>query len=280
MSIVRSHQHISWWYTDCPGHCALTCWMSLCDVDHQEVSHVAEVPDELLELVQLEDERGSGAAPEAQHQGSVACRGNTNTAGDVHYDRLWNAQVNPQNQTFDELAQAALLALHGDHRWVRSVPPDERLLAQGQPHVLARAFDEVEADESQTPVLVLELRVLGHGGLLAHAEEKPLGEARWDEVHHLEEGAEHHQVADHARGGDIDEELLEPHVCCSPPEEPLFTDLWALWKLPCSLTRRVPPTPSVFTAAAFKAAPHGSYFPAQAVICYSFIFLRWLLLCI
>lgn len=51
--------------------------MSLGDVDHQEVSDVAEVPDELLELVKFVHERGSGATSETQHQRPVACRGNT-----------------------------------------------------------------------------------------------------------------------------------------------------------------------------------------------------------
>lgn len=48
--------------------------MRLGDVDHEEVGYVAEVPDELLELLKLVDKRGSGATPKTQHQRPVACK--------------------------------------------------------------------------------------------------------------------------------------------------------------------------------------------------------------
>lgn len=48
--------------------------MRLGNVDHQKVSYVAEVLDELLELIKFVDERGSGAAAKTQHQRPVACR--------------------------------------------------------------------------------------------------------------------------------------------------------------------------------------------------------------
>lgn len=54
-----------------------TCRMCLGDVDHEKVGYVAEVPDELLELVKSEHERGSGATTETQHQRSAVCRENT-----------------------------------------------------------------------------------------------------------------------------------------------------------------------------------------------------------
>lgn len=48
--------------------------MRLSDVDHKKVSNIAEVLDELLELLKFEDKRGSGAASKTQHQRPVACR--------------------------------------------------------------------------------------------------------------------------------------------------------------------------------------------------------------
>lgn len=45
--------------------------MRLCDVNHQKICDIAEIPDELLELLKFEHKRGSGAAPEVQHQRSV-----------------------------------------------------------------------------------------------------------------------------------------------------------------------------------------------------------------
>lgn len=47
--------------------------MRLGDVNDQKVSYIAEVLDELLELLKFEHKRGSGATSEAQHQRSVAC---------------------------------------------------------------------------------------------------------------------------------------------------------------------------------------------------------------
>lgn len=56
------------------GAAAVTCWVSLSDVDHQKVCYVAEILDELLELIKFVHKRGSGAAPETQHQWSVVWR--------------------------------------------------------------------------------------------------------------------------------------------------------------------------------------------------------------
>lgn len=50
--------------------------MCLGDVDHKKVSYIAEVLDELLELLKFVDKRGSGAASKTQHQRSVVCREN------------------------------------------------------------------------------------------------------------------------------------------------------------------------------------------------------------
>lgn len=48
--------------------------MRLGDVDHEEVGYVAEVLDELLELLKLVDKRGSAATSKTQHQRPVACK--------------------------------------------------------------------------------------------------------------------------------------------------------------------------------------------------------------
>lgn len=48
--------------------------MSLCNVDHKKVGYIAEVLDELLELIKFVHKRGSGATSKTQHKRSVACR--------------------------------------------------------------------------------------------------------------------------------------------------------------------------------------------------------------
>lgn len=48
--------------------------MRLLDVDHKKVGYIAEVLDELLELLKFVHKRGSGATSEIQHQHSVVCR--------------------------------------------------------------------------------------------------------------------------------------------------------------------------------------------------------------
>ena len=51
--------------------------MRLGDVDDNEVSYIAEVLDELLELLKFVHKRGSGATSKTQHQRSVPCRAST-----------------------------------------------------------------------------------------------------------------------------------------------------------------------------------------------------------
>ncbi len=47
--------------------------MGLGDVHHKKV-YIAEILDELLELLKFEDKRGSGTTSKTQHQRSVSCR--------------------------------------------------------------------------------------------------------------------------------------------------------------------------------------------------------------
>lgn len=87
--------------------------MRLRDVDDQKVRHVPEVLDELLELVQLEHEGGSGAAPEAEHQRPATCR--------REKVRRRSQGSNPRRasratRTLHEPEDAGPLPIHGDHR--------------------------------------------------------------------------------------------------------------------------------------------------------------------
>lgn len=153
------------------GKSPTVCWMCLGDVDHKKVSYIAEVLDELLELLKFVDKRGSGAASKTQHQRSVV---------------------------FQVLADTCFLSLHVDNRWVRSLSSFKSLLSERQPHVLRHGFKEAYRGKCQTPILILKIGILGHGRLFTHSEDRLLVEAWRNKMHDTDYKSESYHIAKQA----------------------------------------------------------------------------------
>lgn len=116
-------------------------------------------------------------------------------------------------RTFQKLADAALISVHGDHRWVRSFFSHKRLLTQRQPHVQGGGSDELEWLKSRSPVFILKLGILGHGDFFTHFEDLLLSEAWWDKMHNPDYDVDCHHVAKQACCRQVEQHLLHKHAC-------------------------------------------------------------------
>lgn len=193
---------------------SLTCWMRLCDVDHKEVRYIAEVLDELLELLKFVHKWGSGTTSKTQHQRPVTCREISSFIFRIKPCN-WTGSLKRDSprRTFHVLADTCFLSVHSDHRWVWSVSSYKSLLSKRQPHMLRCGFDKHERLKCRTPILILKSGILGHGDLFTHSEDVLLAETWWNKMHNPHYDIESYHIAKHACCRKIYHQFLQKHAC-------------------------------------------------------------------
>lgn len=116
------------------------------------------------------------------------------------------------SRTFQVLADAGFLSVHGDHRWVWSFSSHKRLFSQRQPHVFTCSSNEGKSHKSQTPILIPEVWILGHGDLFSHSEDQRLGESWGEGIDDLQGETEPQHVAQLVGCGQIKHQFLQKHA--------------------------------------------------------------------
>lgn len=87
--------------------------------------------------------------------------------------------------------------------------------------MVTRRSHHIHGGERQAPVFILEVGILGHGGLLTHFEGDLPGQAGRNEAHDPEQEVEPNHEAEHARRRHVHHQFLKEHVGVSvPPGSP------------------------------------------------------------